>query len=237
MNGNMNGKDFFELLGDLDEDIVEDAWTEKSGIVTIVEERSPLSFLKIAAAAAACIALMTVGVYGALKFRHNDIVPPSDSDVTYIESSLAESSESESSSEENSDAENPRSEEDIKFTALERYGANAPYIDVKQFNPGFSVQKFDSINFAVFNVERTNATEDKPVYITVCCSDYSGFDFIDPVSEKIKITGPGKYVARYEEKFPALSMSYIYVETCGEEYGDGGYIEFDGLIIEGQWMP
>lgn len=225
MNDNMNGKAFFELLGDLDEDIVEDAWTEETGIVGIIEERSPLSFLKIAAAAAACIALMTVGVYGFFKAR-TLIADPNASDSSYSENS-----------EESSDAESSLTKEDIKFTALERYGEHAPQIELAKEAPGFSVQKTDSMNFAVFNVEETNATEEKPVYIMVCCSDSSDFDFIDQVSEKIIITGPGKYVAHYDRKYPVLSMSCIYVETCVEKYGDGGYSQFSGLIMKGHWMP
>lgn len=233
MSGKMNGKDFFELLGGLDEDIVEDAWTEESGIVTIVEERGPLYFLKIAAAAAACIAVVTAGVYGFLRLKPDDIVPPSEANSSCGESSVTESE----SDEESSDTESSMSEEEIKFTALERYGEYAPSINLMQGAADYCVQKMDAVDFAVLNVEDTNATEDRPVYITVCCADYSGFDFLDPVSERVKITGPGKYVARYKEKYPALSMSYIYTETCGESYGDGGYSELDGLTLNGKWMP
>lgn len=109
MNSNMNGKDFFELLGDLDEDIVEDAWTEESGIVTIVEKRSPLSFLKIAAAAA-CIALMAAGVYGFLKAR-TDITDPNDPDSSYGESAFVRGTFSEIRESFEKDVENIKNKE------------------------------------------------------------------------------------------------------------------------------
>lgn len=236
MNGNMNGKDFFELLGDLDEDIVEDAWTEESGIVTIAEERSPLSFLKIAAAAAACIALFTAGVYGFIRMKHVDYTSPGESDLSYVESSVQESESSESNDS------SFISKEDAKFAELEKLenhplGNYAPSIILIEENLNPCVQKYDDTDFAVINVERTNASEDKPVYITVCDATFSGFDFRVPVSEKIKITGPGKYVARYTKPYPIDSISYLSAETCGDSYGDGGYPSLDGLIIEGSWMP
>lgn len=231
MNGNMNGKDFFEMLGELDEDMVEDAWTEKNGIVVIAEERGPLSFWKIAVAAVACIALATVGVYGFIKLKPVDIVPPDESDVSYVESSAVESENSEDSD----TSEVIISEEAKKFEALENLGNYAPTTTLIEADQLAFVQKYDEINFAVFNVERTNATEDKPVYITVCRADYSALDFLDPVSETIKITGVGKYVAYYNDKH--FRISYLHAETCGESYGDGGIPELDGLLLEGTWLP
>lgn len=228
----MNGKDFFELLGDLDEDIVEDAWTEESNAVTIIEERSPLNFFKIAAAAAACIAVMTAGVYGFSKMKPADVSIPAESGSSYSESSDTESESSESSND------SFVSKVDEKFAELERLenhpdGNYAPPIILIEENLNPCVQKYDETDFAVINVERTNASEDKPVYITVCDATFSGFNFRVPVSEKIKITGPGKYVARYTKPYPIDSISYLYAET----YGDGESSQLNRIIVEGSWMP
>lgn len=236
MNGNMNGKDFFEMLGELDEDIVEDAWTEKNGIIVIAEESGPLSFWKIAAATAACIALAVVGVYGFIKLKPVDIVSPNNSDVSYAESSAQESENSENG--ENSEpSEVVISDEEKKFEALGILGNYAPMTTPIEADQLAFVQKSDRFSFAVFNVERTNTSEDKPVYITVCRADYSALNFLDPVSETIKITGVGKYVAYYDKQFPINSISYLHAETCGESYGDGGIRELDGLLLEGTWLP
>lgn len=236
MNDNMNGKDFFELLGDLDEDMVEDAWTEESDVVTIIEKRDPMYFLKIAAAAVACVAVMTAGVYGFIKIKSAYIISPNESGSSYSESSVTESESSESS--ESSFI----SKEDAKFAELDKLenhplGNYAPPIIFIEENLNPCVQKYDDADFAVLYVERTNASEDKPVYITVCDATFSGFDFYVPVSEKIEITGPGKYVARYTKPYPIDSMSYLHAETCGDSYGDGGCLQLDGLIVEGSWMP
>lgn len=232
----MNGKDFFELLGDLDEDIIEDAWTEESNEVMIIEERGPMYFLKIAAASAACIAVMTAGVYGFFKMRPADVSTPAESGSSYSESSDTESENSESSDS------NFISKEDEKFAELERFENHpdgnfaAPIILIgENLNP--YVQKYDDADFAIINVKRTNASKDKPVYITVCDATFSGFDFRVPISETIKITGPGKYVARYTNPYPIDSISYLHAETCGDSYGDGGDVQLDGLVIEGSWMP
>lgn len=231
MNGKMNGNDFFELLGDLDEDIVEDAWTEESGVITIIEERSLLSFWKIASAAVACIALMIVGVYGLIKMKSVNIAPPNDSDLSYAESSVQESESNESSED------SCISEKNAKFDALDKLEGNAPLLIPIEVDRNAFVQKYDDINLAVLYIEKTNASEDKPIYITVCCADYSGLDFLDPVSETIKITGSGKYAARYTKQYPVGSMSYLHFETCGVKYGDGGYNQLDGLILNGTWLP
>lgn len=227
----MNGKDFFELLGDLDEDIVEDAWTEESSEVTIIEERSPMYFLKIAAAAAACFAVTTAVIYGFIKIKSAYIISPNESGSSYSESSVTESESSESSEI------SLISKEDAKFEALDRLGSQAPPLIPIETSPYAFVQKYDDTDFAVLYVESTNASEDKPVYITVFDATLFGLDFRVPVSETLKITGPGKYVVRYTKPYPANSMSYLHAETCGDSYGDGGDVQLDGLVISGSWMP
>ena len=67
----MNGKDIFKLLGDLDDGLVEDAWAEHDEEVIIIEQKSPMRFVKAAAAIAAGLALLAGGVYGFSRLRNS----------------------------------------------------------------------------------------------------------------------------------------------------------------------
>lgn len=86
---NNNGKELFKLLGDLDENMVEDAWAEHGEEVIIMENRSPLRFVKIAAAAAA-IAVVGGGIYGFTKFKNSVGFSPAASEFSEDGSSAAE---------------------------------------------------------------------------------------------------------------------------------------------------
>lgn len=89
-SGSNNGKELFELLGDLDEDMVEDAWAEHGEEVIIMEERSPFGFVKLAAAAAAAIAIVGGGIYGFTKFKNSVGFSPAATTISEDESSAAE---------------------------------------------------------------------------------------------------------------------------------------------------
>lgn len=64
-NKNEKGKELFELLGGLDEDIVEDAWNEKGGKI-MLNKRGYIGKTVIAAAAVCAVA---VGAFGAVKLN------------------------------------------------------------------------------------------------------------------------------------------------------------------------
>lgn len=66
-----NGKQLFELLGELDENMVEDAWLDHGEEVIIMEEKSPFRFVKIAAGIAAAIAIIGGGIYGINRYRNS----------------------------------------------------------------------------------------------------------------------------------------------------------------------
>lgn len=70
-NNENNGKQLFELLGDLDENMVEDAWLDHGEEVIIMEERSPFRFVKIAAGIAAAVAIIGGGIYGFNRYRNS----------------------------------------------------------------------------------------------------------------------------------------------------------------------
>lgn len=64
------GKQLFELLGELDENMVEDAWAEHDEEVIIIEQKSPMRFVKAAAAIAAGIVVVAGGFYGYSRLRN-----------------------------------------------------------------------------------------------------------------------------------------------------------------------
>ena len=66
-----NGKQLFELLGDLDENMVEDAWLDHGEEVIIMEERSPFRFVKTAVGIAAAVAIIGGGIYGFNRYRNS----------------------------------------------------------------------------------------------------------------------------------------------------------------------
>lgn len=70
-NNSNNGKQLFELLGELDENMVEDAWLEHGEEVIIMEQKSPLRFVKIAAGIAAAIAIVGGGIYGFNRYKNS----------------------------------------------------------------------------------------------------------------------------------------------------------------------
>lgn len=197
-----NGREFFKLLEDLDEDIVEDAWEEKGGRITIVEARTPLGVFRDIAAAAACIAVIAVGVYGFVKMKSADSFSPNDSGSSYSESSCAESG---SSSKIRPDPEN-----------------------IINYYESIIAKKPDNEDYAVVYIEETNASEDMPIYITI----YSFYNSVfeqdnDPVSETVKITGPGEYIVHYTRPWGAGTLNCLELNpTMNYE-----------PILRGTWIP
>lgn len=208
------GKEFFELIENLDEDIVEDAWSEKSGRVTIVEARTPLGIIRDIAAAAACIAVLAAGVYGVVQLN-NINVTPGESGTSYNESLGTESSDSTGSDTGSSVTSKiqPDSPNSIGFSEMNR------------------AEKLDNENYAVVYINETNATEVFPMYITV-------YSFLDnliedrPVSELVKVTGPGEYTLRYTGLRGAGSINSLRIEA-GIEWENSEIIP----SLNGTWIP
>lgn len=207
-NDHKNGRDFFELLENLDEDIVEDAWEEKSGKITIVEARTPLGIIRDIAAAAACIAVIAVGIFGFLKLKNIEAAP-GESGTSYTESFDSAVSNTESTA----SKVQPDSPNTIAFSEMNR------------------AEKFDNENYAVVYVEKTNASEEMPIYITVC--SLRG-DWIEnkPVSDTIKVTAPGEYTLHYTGLRGAGSINSLKSEA-GNEWENFEIIP----SLEGTWIP
>lgn len=82
----MKAEDLAMIIDEIDEDMIEDAWTE-SGMKIFISERSPLSFWKIAVTTAACFAAVLTGVFCFTKINHQGITPPYESALSAPESS------------------------------------------------------------------------------------------------------------------------------------------------------
>lgn len=202
------GKEFFELIENIDEDIVEDAWAEKSGKISIVEARTPLGIFRDIAAAAACIAVIAVGIYGFLKIKTIDVTP-GESGTSYAESFDSTGSDAASSA----SKVQPDSPNAIAFSEMNR------------------AEKSDNENYAVVYINETNAREDMPIYITV----YSLLDnWIEdrPVSDTVKVTGSGEYTLHYTGLRGAGSINYLRIEA-GDEWENFEIIP----SLKGTWIP
>lgn len=203
-----NGKEFFELLENIDEDIVEDAWSENSGKITIIEMRTPLGIIRDIAAAAACIAVIAAGIFGFLKIKNIEAVP-GESGTSYTESFDSTGSGAASGV----SKVQPDSPNAVGFSEMNR------------------AEKSDNENYAVVYVEKTNANEDIPMYITV-------YSFLDnwiedrPVSDTVKVTGPGEYTLHYTGLRGAGSINSLSIEA-GDEWENFEIIPF----LEGTWIP
>lgn len=217
----MNGKELFTLLGELDENLVEDAWTEESGY-TIIDEYGPLHFLKIAAAAAACVAAVTVGIYGFMRFNSGNVYLPNESDSNVylpnknnsLDISISVSSNSESSEASDTDEEPPQEKE------------NSINIVNDNTNEFGDAEKLDNYDYAVIYIDETNASEDAP--ISVCIYGYGGDNRENAkcVSETIQITGTGRYTIQYSRLWGAGTYNILVIDPINEN-----------LLLKGNWLP
>lgn len=209
------------MLGELDENLVEDAWTEESGF-TIIEEHRALRFPKIAAAA--CAAVIIAGVCGFVRFNSGSVYPPNESENSVYfpaansgsDIGVNASSNPESSETSDTDEEPPQEKEN-------------PINIVNNNTNGFGdAEKLDNYDYAVIYVDETNASDENP--ISVCIYGYGGEEKdrknAKCVSETIQITGTGRYTIRYSRSWGAGTWNYIVIDQASED-----------LILNGNWLP
>lgn len=189
----MKAEELAMIINEIDEDMVEDAWTE-NGTTIIISESRPLSFWKIAVTAAACFAAVIAGVFCFTRLKPGDTVSPNNS--TYSNSSFGES---------NIDI--PPGFED-----------NIILFDEAHTDKVFFAKKSNDNNFAMLNIEETNATVENPVLLTVCGEDGSS------VSATVRIIGSGRYGVYYKHHRSTG-------DTCRLTIGNMP----DGLVLKGTW--
>ena len=80
----MKAEELAMLINEIDEDMVEDAWTE-NGTTIIISESRPLSFWKIAVTAAACFAAVIAGVFCFTFPKQGEPISPFPADSSYSE--------------------------------------------------------------------------------------------------------------------------------------------------------
>lgn len=227
----MNGKDLFELLGDLDEDIVEDAWapdedivddawTQESRAVMIIEERSPMSFWKAAFLAAAAVCILTVGIFGGLKL-HGIQSAESSSDISPSSSDVY-------------DKLNSVVTDGHKFNTE---FMSDPSSDILYTDP---VIKTDDKNYAVVHISFPNSSKDEHIvlHIRVERKEYL-YDGGIYLLGKYKLTPVGEIIVT-ESKEQTYRIDYKENAAAGDEYVLGLYTTREsGELVhaEGEWLP
>lgn len=221
----MNGKELFTMLGELDENLVEDAWTEESGY-TIIDESGPLHFLKIAAATAACVAAVTVGIYGFMRFNPGNVYSPNEND-SFNSDGVYLPNESNSLDISISANSNPESSEISDIDEKPPQEKENPINIVDGNTDGLGdAEKLDNYDYAVIYVDETNASEENP--ISICIYGHGGDDRENAkcVSETIQITGTGRYTIRYSRLWGAGTQNILVIDPINES-----------LLLKGKWLP
>lgn len=178
------------IINEIDEDMVEDAWTE-NGTTIIISESRPLSFRTVAITAA-CFAAVIAGVFCFTIPKHGEPVPPYPADSSYSES-------------------------DTPPTFVED---NVILYDEAHTDKKFFAEKSNDNNFAMLNIEETNATVENPVLLTVCGEDGSS------VSATVRIIGSGRYGVYYKHQRSTGDTCCLTVSGLPE-----------GIVLKGTWTP
>lgn len=181
------------IINEIDEDMIEDAWTE-DGMTIIISER-PLSFWKVAVAAAACFAAVIAGVFCFTRLKPGDTVLPNDStDSSYSESNI-----------------------DVLPGFVED---NIILFDEAHTDKVFFAKKSNDDNFAMLNIEETNATVENPVLLTVFSEDGNS------VSATVRIIGSGRYGVYYKHQRSTGDICRLTIHSMPDE-----------LVLKGTWTP
>ncbi len=238
----MNGKNFFELLGDLDEDIVEDAWALDENILEdawtkeseaiIIEERRPLPLWRTTIFTAAAICILTAGIFGALKLHG-------------IQSagSNPEISASYISNDSNSIGDKLDSEinEINKLAKLNSVIINGNEFNTILLDPDSDVIytdpviKTDDQNFAALHIAFKNTSEHFTLHITVSRKDYL-YEDGKYMFGKYELTRLGEIIVS-ENKESTYVIDYTESAAAGDELVLGFYTSNDYITVEGKWLP
>lgn len=245
----MKSKELFMLIDQIDRRFVEEAWEgdEESGKpIEIVLERSPFHAIKFAAAVAACIVMFGAGFFTIANIRTGEPYQPGSSGAaespgssseselssdTDSEDSISESSDTSSESGNVSDLSDVDGSDEFSKQGVYRLDNMViPYGEVVRTE---IVEKTDNYDYAVIYVDETNATEENPIIADIRRVDEFGNIGV-VVSEKIAITGRGKYGFYYTELRGAgsgciLTLENDFKETFNKDKSD--------LRIVGTWTP
>lgn len=242
----MKSKELFMLIDQIDSRFIEEAWegSEDSGKpIEVVLERSPFHAIKFAAAVAACIVMFGAGFFTIANIRTGEPYQPGSSGAAESPGSSSESSdissESSDSSSEDTNSESGSISSEVDNDASEEFGKQGvyrldnmviPYGEVVRTE---IVEKTDNYDYAVIYVEETDATEENPIIADI--RRVNEFGHIgDVVSERLYITGRGKYGFYYTELRGAgsgciLTLENDFKETFNKDKSD--------LKIVGTWIP
>jgi len=223
----MKSEELFKLIDQIDRRFVEEAWEgdiDSGKPIEVVLERRPIHAIRFAAAVAACILVFGAGIFTIANFRTN--IPSQSGSAG--ESSSAGDSMNESSSESSSINESVHSSNVSGGDGIVKIGKESLKCE---FRPNGTVsfgvvEKQDNLNYAAIYVEDTDASEDCPIIAQIYSVTLSG-DTDAPISEKISITGRGRYEVHYNTLRGAGARCML----CLESEND------DPAKLLGSWTP
>jgi len=233
----MNSKELFMLIDKIDERFIDEAWSsadsesfdeidyENRRGVKVVMERKPFHAVWFALTAA-CFLFLGAGVMSLINLLTGNGIQPNSS--MEIPSSYGGSSG-------NTSTDNSDTGSDVEKIGSYELRAIIPmgefYITDDLDGKG-GVEKLDNSDYAVINVEYTDATEDRPIIAQILKSPPKGG--LEPLSDPIYIMGPGTYKIDYKTLRGAGSYSYLFLEY-GEYQTDGD--NYKEHVVFGTWSP
>lgn len=240
----MNGKDFFELLGGLDEDIVEDAWMldeniledawTKEGEAVMIEERRPFPLWRTTLFTAAAICILAAGIFGGLKLHgiqsagSGPEVSMSSSDISDSFASIADKL--------NSEINEINRIEKMNSVIINGHEFNTirldPESDIIYTDP---VTVTDDSNFAALYIAFQNTSEHFTMHIMIDRKDYL-YENGKYMLGKYKLTHLGEIIVS-ENKEGTYLIDYTESAAAGDELVLGFYTTNDHITVDGKWLP
>lgn len=215
-NDNKNGKEFFELLSDLDEDIVEGAWEEKGGMITTIDRRGPMNIVREIAAAAAAVCVLTVGIFAVMKFHTTQSAEPNESNKT---SSEIISSNNSVSLTESVVVNNPEPTKESGFFSFSIEGRDDLYYGISG-----EIYNSDWENPAVVKITYGSLSPTRRVYLCVTGDANWPEDHI--MTDVVMVDSITGCKLTYNDDYGETLPVYLLAMT-----GD------DGVGFEGYWVP
>ena len=215
----MNAKELFILIDKIDPKFVEEAWSggiESEEPVKVVLEHNSSPFIRLAAAAAACVIMFGAGMFVGIKFFGGvSVLPGSQPEDS--------SSDSESNTGDYEIIDSNSTDKDIEKVML--FDFNFIMLKGKATSADYSIgEKQDNLDYALLNIENTDASRDNPIIAYICDENKIVH------SETIEITGNGEYRIYYDGLRGAGAPCVLWMELPGDS-------DANRIACAGTWSP
>ena len=211
------------LMDNIDEQFVEEAWEggiESEKPVKVFFEHKPSPVIRLAAAAAACVLMFGAGMFVGIKFFGSvPVLPGSEAEGS--------SSDSETNTDDNESNDSESTDSDIEKLGFS--DIHFVMLKEKAMSSDYSIaEKEDNLDYALLNIENTDATEDNPIIAYICSGTEGGHK--NYISETIEITGPGEYKIHYAGLRGAGAICVLWMELPDDS-------DAYQVICAGAWSP